>query len=56
MGATANILMAAVLAKGTTIINNAAMEPEITNLAEFLIKMGAKINGLNTSTLGNRGD
>jgi UDP-N-acetylglucosamine 1-carboxyvinyltransferase len=51
VGATANILMAAVLAKGTTIINNAAMEPEITNLAEFLIKMGAKINGLNTSTL-----
>ncbi|MDR3628088.1 MAG: UDP-N-acetylglucosamine 1-carboxyvinyltransferase, partial [Ignavibacteriaceae bacterium] len=51
VGATANILMAAVLAKGTTIINNAAMEPEITNLAEFLVKMGAKINGLNTSTL-----
>jgi UDP-N-acetylglucosamine 1-carboxyvinyltransferase len=51
VGATVNILMAAVLAKGTTIINNAAMEPEITNLAAFLINMGAKINGLNCSTL-----
>ena len=51
VGATGNILMAATLAKGTTIINNAAMEPEITNLAEFLVKMGAKINGINTSTL-----
>jgi len=51
VGATGNILMAAVLAKGTTIINNAAIEPEITNLGEFLIRMGAKIDGLNTSTL-----
>ena len=51
VGATGNILMAAVLAKGTTIINNAAMEPEITNLAEYLIKMGARIDGLNTATL-----
>lgn len=51
VGATGNILMAATLAKGTTIINNAAMEPEITNLAEFLISMGAKIHGLNTSVL-----
>ena len=51
VGATGNILMAAVLAKGTTVINNAAMEPEITNLANYLIKMGARINGLNTSTL-----
>ncbi len=48
VGATGNILMAAVLAKGTTIINNSAMEPEITNLAEFLVKCGAKINGINT--------
>jgi UDP-N-acetylglucosamine 1-carboxyvinyltransferase len=39
------------LAKGTTIINNAAMEPEITNLAEFLVRMGAKINGIGTSSL-----
>ncbi len=51
VGATGNTLMAASLAKGTTIINNAAMEPEITSLAEFLIKMGAKINGTGTSTL-----
>ncbi len=51
VGATGNVLMAAVLAKGTTIIYNAAMEPEITNLVEFLIKMGAKIEGINTSTL-----
>ena len=51
VGATGNVLMAAVLAKGTTIINNAAMEPEITNLVEYLIKMGAKIEGVNTATL-----
>ncbi len=51
VGATGNLMMAASLAKGTTLINNAAMEPEITNLAEFLIKMGAKVNGINTSTL-----
>jgi UDP-N-acetylglucosamine 1-carboxyvinyltransferase len=51
VGATGNILMAACLAKGTTILNNAAMEPEITNLVQFLINMGAKINGINTSIL-----
>ncbi|MHB8579570.1 MAG: UDP-N-acetylglucosamine 1-carboxyvinyltransferase [Ignavibacteriaceae bacterium] len=51
VGATGNILMAASLAKGTTILNNAAMEPEISNLAEFLMKMGAKIHGAGTSTL-----
>lgn len=51
VGATGNILMAAVLAKGTTIINNAAMEPEITNLTNFLVKCGAKINGINTPIL-----
>lgn len=51
VGATGNILMAAVLAKGTTVINNAAMEPEITNLAESLVKMGARIDGINSSTL-----
>ena len=51
VGATGNTLMAASLAKGTTIINNAAMEPEITNLAEFLVKMGSKIEGIGTSTL-----
>ncbi len=51
VGATGNTLMAAALAKGTTVINNAAMEPEINNLVEFLIKMGAKISGTGTSTL-----
>lgn len=51
VGATGNTLMAAVLAKGSTIIYNAAMEPEITNLAEFLVKMGGRINGIGTSTL-----
>ncbi len=51
VGATGNLLMAAVLAKGTTVISNAAIEPEITNLADFLLKMGAKIDGINTSVL-----
>lgn len=51
VGATGNILMASVLAKGVTIINNAAMEPEIANLAVFLKKMGAKIEGIGTSSL-----
>lgn len=51
VGATGNILMAACLAKGTTVINNAAMEPEITNLVQFLLNMGAKISGINTSIL-----
>ncbi len=48
---TENLLMAAVLAKGTTRIFNAACEPEITDLANLLIKMGAKIEGLGTPTL-----
>lgn len=51
VGATGNVLMAAVLAKGTTRIENAAIEPEITNLAEMLARMGAKINGIGTTTL-----
>lgn len=51
VGATGNALMAAVLAKGATIINNAAMEPEISNLAMMLNKMGAKINGIGSSIL-----
>ncbi|MBI5727504.1 MAG: UDP-N-acetylglucosamine 1-carboxyvinyltransferase, partial [Ignavibacteriales bacterium] len=45
VGATGNLLMASVLASGTTVINNAAMEPEITNLALYLQNMGAKISG-----------
>ena len=51
VGATGNTLMAAVLADGITTINNAAIEPEISNLAEFLVKMGAKIEGIGTKTL-----
>lgn len=51
VGATGNLLMAAALAKGTTIISNAAVEPEITLLGETLMKMGARIDGLNTSVL-----
>jgi len=51
VGATGNALMAAALAKGTTLINNAAIEPEITQLAEFLRKMGAKINGIGTNKI-----
>jgi len=49
--ATENIIMAATLAKGTTTINNAAQEPEVTDLILCLKKMGAKISGENTSTL-----
>jgi len=49
--ATENIIMAATLAKGTTTINNAAQEPEVTDLIKCLNKMGAKISGKNTSTI-----
>lgn len=55
VGATGNLLMAAVLAKGTTIIHNAAVEPEIGNLAEFLLRMGAKIKGINSPELSIEG-
>ena len=51
VGATENILMGAVLAKGRTTIENAALEPEIEDLGNFLIKMGAKIEGLGTSRI-----
>lgn len=51
VGGTENILTAAVLAEGVTTIRNAAREPEITDLAKMLIKMGAKIEGLDTDTL-----
>jgi len=51
VGATENALMAAVLADGTTVIENAAREPEITDLAKCLIAMGAEIDGLRTDTL-----
>lgn len=51
VGATENIVMAAVKAKGVTILENAAREPEIIDLCDFLNKMGAKISGVGTGTL-----
>ena len=51
VGATENILMAAVLAKGTTRVTNAAREPEIVDIAAFLTKMGARIGGAGTSVI-----
>ena len=51
VGATENLLMAAVLADGTTVIDNAAREPDIVDLCEFLLAMGAQIGGVGTSTL-----
>jgi UDP-N-acetylglucosamine 1-carboxyvinyltransferase len=51
VGATENILTAAVLAKGTTVIDNAAREPEIVDLCHMLIAMGAQIGGVGSSTL-----
>jgi len=51
VGATINIMFAATMAKGTTIIENAAKETEIINIADFLNKMGAKITGAGTSTI-----
>ena len=55
VGATENILMAATLAKGTTVINNAAREPEIVDLAECLRRMGAQIEGEGTSRIEIQG-
>ena len=55
VGATENILMAATLAKGTTVINNAAREPEIVDLATCLRRMGAQIEGDGTSTITVQG-
>ncbi|MBO0960981.1 UDP-N-acetylglucosamine 1-carboxyvinyltransferase [Neobacillus sp. MM2021_6] len=51
VGATENIMMAATLAQGTTIIENVAKEPEIVDLANFLNKMGARVRGAGTGTL-----
>src|SRR3712207_1204651 len=51
VGATENLLMAAVLAKGTTVIDNAAREPEIVDLCHLLSQIGARIGGAGTSTL-----
>jgi len=55
VGATENLMMAATLAKGETILENVAKEPEITDLGECLIKMGAKIDGLGTDTIRIQG-
>jgi len=51
VGATENLIMAASVAKGTTIIENAAAEPEITNLADFINKMGGKVYGAGTDNI-----
>jgi UDP-N-acetylglucosamine 1-carboxyvinyltransferase len=51
VGGTENIMMAATLAEGVTMIENAAKEPEIVDLANYLVKMGAKIDGAGTSTI-----
>ncbi len=51
VGATENILMAAVLAKGETTIDNAAREPEIVDLCTMLVQMGARITGAGSTTL-----
>jgi UDP-N-acetylglucosamine 1-carboxyvinyltransferase len=51
VGATENLMMAAVLARGTTVIDNAAREPEIADIAGFLVSMGARIEGAGTSTI-----
>ncbi|MDI6821899.1 MAG: UDP-N-acetylglucosamine 1-carboxyvinyltransferase [Actinomycetota bacterium] len=55
VGATENLLMAATLARGVTIIENAAREPEIVDLANFLNQMGARIRGAGTSTIEVQG-
>ena len=55
VGATENIMMAAALAKGETILDNAAMEPEIVDLQNFLNKLGADIRGAGTSTIKIKG-
>jgi len=55
VGATENLLMAAALADGTTVLRNAAMEPEVADLARMLAAMGADIEGIGTSTLTIRG-
>lgn len=52
---TEDVLMAAVLAEGETVLENAAREPEVADLAELLVKMGARIEGAGTSTLRVRG-
>ena len=55
VGATHNVLLAAALAEGETVLENAAREPEIGDVAECLVKMGARIDGIGTSTLRIQG-
>jgi UDP-N-acetylglucosamine 1-carboxyvinyltransferase len=55
VGATENLMMAAVCAQGTTTIDNAAREPEIVDLANYLVSMGARISGAGTPTIGIEG-
>ena len=55
VGATHNVMMAATLAKGETVIENAAREPEVADVANCLVKMGAKIEGIGTSTVRIQG-
>ncbi|NUO17979.1 UDP-N-acetylglucosamine 1-carboxyvinyltransferase [bacterium] len=55
VGASANVLMAAVRAEGTTVLKNVALEPEVTSLALFLNKMGARISGIGTRELTIQG-
>lgn len=55
VGGTENLMMAASLAEGTTLLRNAAREPEIVNLAELLVNMGAHIEGAGTSTIAIEG-
>ena len=51
VGGTENLLMAATLAEGTTVLENCAIEPEVVDLAECLVKMGAKISGIGTPVM-----
>jgi UDP-N-acetylglucosamine 1-carboxyvinyltransferase len=55
VGATHNVLMAAVLARGETVLENAAQEPEVGDVANCLVKMGARIEGIGTNTLHIQG-
>lgn len=55
VGATENVMMAATMAEGVTVMENCAREPEVTDLANFLVKMGASIEGIGTQTLRIQG-
>ena len=55
VGATENLIMAATLAEGVTVLRNAACEPEISDLSNFLIKSGAEISGHGTKTIKIKG-